>query len=75
MPRAAPSVAFAVKLITAHRILIVAGIAFFAFYAARRAWEWSANSSADALVHAAVSAAITIGLVVYLRSLRGWDRR
>jgi hypothetical protein len=64
-----------VKLITAHRILIGAGIAFFAFYAARRAWEWSTTSSGAALIHAVVSAAITIVLIFYFRSLRTWGRR
>lgn len=63
------------KLITAHRILIVAGILFFAFYAVRRLWEWLGTSATDALVHAVVSGAVTIGLVIYLGSLRGWGRR
>ena len=63
------------KLITAHRILIGAGIAFFAFYAARRAWDWSSTQGTASLIHALVSAGITIVLILYLRSLRGWDRR
>ena len=75
MPRATPNVAAAVKLITAHRILIVAGIIFFAFYAARRAWDWSHSSSIESLLHALVSIAVAVGLVFYLRSLRGWNRR
>jgi hypothetical protein len=64
-----------VKLITAHRILIAAGIAFFAFYAARRGWDWTTTSSAASLIHALVSGAVAIGLVLYFRSLRGWGRR
>jgi hypothetical protein len=64
-----------VKLITAHRILIGAGIAFFAFYAALRAWKWTATSSTSDVLHALVSVTIAIMLIVYLRSLREWGRR
>lgn len=63
------------KLITAHRILIAAGIAFFFLYALIRAREYAGNSSMTSLVHAVVSVAIAIGLIVYYRSLRHWGRR
>jgi hypothetical protein len=64
-----------VKLITAHRILIGAAIAFFLFYALlqlRRGWGPGGTS---ALVQGLVSAAVVVGLIVYYRSLRGWGRR
>ncbi|HKY51470.1 MAG TPA: hypothetical protein VJP45_09455 [Candidatus Limnocylindria bacterium] len=51
------------KLITAHRILIGAAIAFFVLYAAL-------SFRHGAPVHAVVSVAIAIGLVVYYRTLR-----
>lgn len=63
------------RLITAHRILIGAGIAFFAFYALFQLRRSLAGDGAPALVQAAVSAAVVIGLVVYYRSLRTWGRR
>ena len=63
------------RLITAHRILIGAGIAFFLFYAlfqARRAWALASTAS---LVQALVAAGVVVGLILYYRSLRGWGRR
>ncbi len=60
------------KLITAHRILIVAAIAFFAFYAVITL----VHGRRGAIVQAVVSAAVAIGLVVYYRSLaRRWKQR
>lgn len=64
------------KLITAHRVLISAGIAFFAFYALLQARVFLVRGGgADALVQAVVAAAVVVGLVIYYRSLRGWGRR
>ena len=64
------------KLITAHRILIGAGIAFFVFYALFQVRLFFARDLGIApLVHAAVSLAIAVGLVVYYRTLRSWGRR
>lgn len=51
------------RLITAHRILIGAAIAFFLLYAAL-------TLRRGAVVQAVVSVVIAIGLVVYFRSLR-----
>ena len=62
------------RLITAHRILIGAAIAFFLFYAlfqARRAWSLGSGAS---LVQALIAAAVVVGLILYYRSLRGWGR-
>ena len=63
------------KLITAHRILIAAGIVFFLFYAV---FQWRLYGRTGALgsaLQAAVSAAVAVGLVVYFRRLRNWGRR
>jgi hypothetical protein len=65
-----------VKLITAHRILIVAGIAFFLFYALFQARLYlTRGGGAGSVVQAVVAAAIVIGLIVYYRSLKQWGRR
>jgi hypothetical protein len=65
-----------VKLITAHRILISAGIAFFLFYALFQLRLFvMRDGGAGALAQVGVSVAIVIGLVVYYRSLRRWGRR
>ncbi len=63
------------RLITAHRILIGAAIAFFLFYAlfqARRALGAGGTASG---VQALLSAVVVVALVLYYRSLRGWGRR
>jgi hypothetical protein len=65
-----------VKLITAHRILIAAGIAFFLFYALLQTRQFVARAGGTgAVVQAVVSAAIVIGLIVYYRSLKRWGQR
>lgn len=63
------------RLITAHRVLIGAGIAFFLFYAVWQLRHWTATGAAGDIVQSIAAAAIAIGLVVYYRSLRGWGRR
>lgn len=63
------------KLITAHRILIAAGIAFFLFYAVFQGRLFGRTGDLGPAIQAAVSAAVAIGLVVYYRSLRDWGRR
>ncbi len=63
------------QLITAHRILIAAGIAFFLFYAVVQLRLWGRAGGADALVQAIVSVVVVVGLVVYYRTLRTWGRR
>jgi hypothetical protein len=64
------------KLITAHRILITAGIAFFLFYALVQLRLYvTRDGGAGALVQVGVSLAIVIGLGVYYRSLRRWGQR
>jgi multisubunit Na+/H+ antiporter MnhC subunit len=63
------------KLITAHRILICAAIAFFAFFALVQTRRYVRAPAAEPLVEALVSAAVVVGLVVYYRTLRHWGRR
>jgi len=57
------------RLITAHRILIVAGIAFFLLYALIEARAWLRTGSGVALAQAIVSPLISIGFWLYYRSL------
>jgi hypothetical protein len=64
------------KLITAHRILIAAGIAFFLFYALVQARIFLVRDGGPgALIQAVVSAAVVVGLALYYRSLKRWGRR
>ena len=63
------------RLITAHRILIAAGIAFFLFYALIQARLWLRTGSGAALAQAIAAPLVSIGLVIYYRSLpRRWDK-
>jgi hypothetical protein len=64
-----------VKLITAHRILILAAIAFFVFYAAFLARRYLETGGVGHLVQGGVSALVVVGLVVYYRTLKGWGER
>ncbi|HEV8616762.1 MAG TPA: hypothetical protein VGU22_14825 [Methylomirabilota bacterium] len=64
------------RLITAHRILILAGIAFFVLYAVLQARQYLTTGSVVALVQAIVSLAVAAGFRVYFRSLARWgDKR
>ena len=64
------------KLITAHRVLIAAGIAFFAFYALLQARQFAVRGAgAGAAVQAIVAAVVVVGLIVYYRSLKRWGSR
>lgn len=60
------------RLITAHRILIGSGIAFFLFYAGWRVRHYVVGGPASDLLQSVVSAAVAVGLLLYYRSLRGW---
>ena len=57
------------KLITAHRILIGAGIAFFLFYAMV---VLTRDHTAAGFVQAVVSLAVVVGLALYYRTLKRW---
>ncbi len=63
------------RLITAHRILILAAIALFAFYAAVQFRHYLAGGQGGPLGQSAVSALVAVGLVVYYRTLKGWGTR
>jgi hypothetical protein len=60
------------KLITAHRILIGAGIAFFLFYAMVVLMR---DHTVTGLLHSLVSLAVAVGLALYYRTLKGWGSR
>ena len=63
------------RLITAHRILITAGIAFFVLYALIQLRDYRASGAIVALAQAIVSIVIVVGFVIYYRSLRKrWDK-
>jgi hypothetical protein len=64
-----------VRLITAHRILIAAGIAFFLFYAVFQLRLYAHGGAAASLLQAGVAVAIAVGFALYYRTLRRWGRR
>jgi len=64
-----------VRLITAHRILIGAAIAFFLLYAFLQVRYYFSGDGAGALVQAAVAGAVAGGLAAYYRTLKGWGKR
>ena len=67
---------YPMKLITAHRILITAGIAFFVFYALVQTRVYvMRGGGVDSLVQAVVAAATAVGLILYYRTLKQWGRR
>ena len=64
------------RLITAHRILIAAGIAFFLFYAVFQGRRYLALGEVAALTQAIVSVGVATLLVVYYRGLaKRWNGR
>jgi hypothetical protein len=64
-----------VKLITAHRILILCGIAFFVVYAVIRTQRYLALGETLDLVQAVVALLVALGFQVYFRSLARWGKR
>jgi hypothetical protein len=64
-----------VRLITAHRILIIAGIAFFVVYAVIKTQKYLVRGDTFDLVQALLALAIAAGFRVYFRSLaRRWGK-
>jgi hypothetical protein len=59
-------------LLTAHKILILSAVAFFAFYAVWELRSFSALGEAGAAVRAFLSLAATVGFGLYLRGI--WKR-
>jgi hypothetical protein len=65
-----------VRLITAHRILIAAAIAFFLFYAGVQLRRHLSSGEVAALAQAAVSVVVAGVLVLYYRGLaKRWNGR
>lgn len=63
------------RLITAHRILIIAGIVFFLLYALIEARVYARTGSTAALAQAIVSPLIAVAFYLYFRSLaKRWGR-
>jgi len=58
------------RLITAHRLLIGVGIAFFVFYALVELRAYLRTDAVWALAQALGSAAVAVGFVLYYRRLR-----
>ncbi len=63
------------RLITAHRILILAAIAFFVFFAVFGVRRYLAEGGLWFVAQSAVSVLVAIGLLVYYRQLKGWGTR
>jgi uncharacterized membrane protein YjjP (DUF1212 family) len=63
-----------VRLITAHRILILCGIAFFVLYAVIRTQKYLARGDTMDLVQAVIALLVALGLQVYFRSLAKWGK-
>jgi hypothetical protein len=63
-----------VRLITAHRILILCGIAFFVVYAVIKTQKYLAGSGTLDLVQAVVALVIALGFQWYFRSLARWGK-
>ena len=62
------------RLITAHRILIVCGIAFFVVYAVIKTQKYLARGETLDLVQAVVALLIAFGFRWYFRSLARWGK-
>ena len=58
------------RLITAHRVLIAAAIAFFLLYAALQLRHGLGAAGTPALVQAGGALVVAVGLIVYYVSLR-----
>ena len=56
------------QLITMHKVLIRTAIAGGILFCAWSAYSWSLSGDASALVTTALSAAITVGMTLYLRA-------
>jgi hypothetical protein len=64
-----------VRLITAHRILILAAIVFFAVYGVLQLRRYVDLDETMALGQGAFSSVILVGLILYYRTLKGWGER
>ena len=62
------------RLITAHRILIVCAIAFFVVYAVIKTRTYLAGGDTVDLVQAVVALVVAFGFQWYFRSLARWGK-
>ena len=62
------------RLITAHRILTGAAIAFFVFFAAVQLKIYLRAPAAAPLLEAIVSVVVALSLVLYFRTLSRWGK-
>ena len=62
------------RLITAHRILIVCGIAFFVVYAVIKTQKYLARGETLDLVQAVLALLIAFGFQWYFRTLARWGK-
>lgn len=62
------------RLITAHRILIVCGIAFFVVYAVIKTQKYLAGGEILDLVQAVIALLVAFGFQWYFRSLARWGK-
>ena len=63
------------RLITAHRVLIVTGIVFFLLYAVIEVRLWLRTGSGAALAQAILAPLIALGFGIYYRSLaKRWGK-
>lgn len=63
------------RLITAHRVLIVCGIAFFVVYAVIKTQRYLARGDTFDLVQAVIALLVAFGFQWYFRSLARWGKR
>ena len=63
------------RLITAHRILIVAAIAFFVLYALLQGRRWYVTGSVASAVQVVIGLLVAVGLQRYYRTLARWGNR
>jgi hypothetical protein len=63
-----------VRLITAHRILIICGIAFFVVYAVIKTQKYLAGGDTFDIVQAVISLLVALGFRWYFRSLARWGK-
>jgi hypothetical protein len=58
-------------LLTAHKILILSAVAFFAFYCSWELRSFSATGTPGAALRAFLALLVTIGFALYLRAIWG----